>query len=291
MKVNRLYLLIGGAALICLSAVYVVQHKSYKVDFDASMRLSEYPDLLSKDTGYSDVYAEFKKIYEKNYVPDVPADAPYKIPKIVHQIWLGSPFPEKYMHYRDSWIKNHPDWEYKLWTEKEIDAFGLTNRAMYDHAVNYGEKSDIARYEILYRLGGVYVDTDFESYKPLDKVHQAYDFYIGIQPLDTGHVQLGIGIIGSRSKHPLLQVAITEIGKKQKIAEPVVLRTGPFFFTILFYHLAKKCTDSVIALPAGFFYPMGYHEKVNDSKNWLRPESLANHHWAGSWLSDDAFVK
>ena len=31
-----------------------------------------------------------------------------------------------------------------------------------------GEKSDIFRYEILYRFGGVYVDTDFECIKPFE---------------------------------------------------------------------------------------------------------------------------
>ncbi len=279
-----------GTALFLIAA-YIIQAKVYNVDFDTSMRLHEYPTLFLQDPAHKDVYGMLKALYEKNYAFQVDMHAPYKIPKIVHQIWLGSPFPEKYKMYRDSWIKNHPDWEYKLWTEKEIDQLGLTNREMYDHAVNYGEKSDIARYEILYRFGGLYVDTDFESYKSLDALHKTYDFYIGIQPLDTGHVQLGIGIIGSRPGHQLLKAAIENIGKKKKIAEPIVLRTGPFFFTILFYHLAAKCVDNVIALPSGFFYPMGYHEKVYDIKKWLRPESLANHHWAGSWLSDDAFVK
>ncbi len=232
-----------------------------------------------------------KTLYNKNYVAHVSVNAPYKIPKIIHQIWLGSPFPAKYQALRDSWLKQHPGWEYKLWTEKEIDDFGLVNRSMYDYAINYGEKSDIARYEILYRCGGLYVDTDYECYKPLDDAHKAYDFFIGIQPLDTGHAQLGIGIIGARQGHPLLRAAIEEISKKQKRPEQIVLRTGPLFFTSLFYQLAPRCQDAVIALPAGFLYPMGYFEKVSDKKRWLRPESLANHLWAGSWLHDDAFVK
>ncbi len=134
-----------------------------------------------------------------------PQTHPTKFLKLFIKFGLVHRFQKNIKSLETTWIKNHPDWEYKLWTEKEIDALSLKNREMYDYAVNYGEKSDIARYEILYRFGGVYVDTDFESYKPLDTLHQAYDFYIGIQPLDTGHVQLGIGIIGSRPGHPLLE--------------------------------------------------------------------------------------
>ncbi len=288
---NKSYLMMASALLIVVAGAYVMQRKKGMIDFDISMRIAEHPHLLENQM-YAELYSTFKKLYEKNYVAQVPKDAPYKIPKILHQIWLGSPFPEKYAALRDTWLKNHPDWQYMLWTEKEIDEFGLTNREMYDYAVNYGERSDIAKYEIIYRYGGVYIDVpDYECYKPLDDVHKAYDFYLGIQPLDTGHVQIGLGLFGARPGHPLLAQAIEKISEKQKVAEPVVLRTGPFFFTIIFYKMAPHCTDKVIALPASFLYPMGYHEKVKDKAKWYRPEALANHLWAGSWLTDEAFVK
>lgn len=284
-----LYISVIAVLMSSLCALAILK-KSKKPDFDASMRLAEYPDLFAQNESYPKVYEMLKHLYNKNYVEKVPADAPYKIPKILHQIWLGSSFPEKYVAFRDTWLKNHPDWEYKLWTEKEIDELGLTNQELYNYAINYGERSDIAKYEIIYRFGGSYIDTDYESYKPLDDIHKAYDFYLGIQPLDTGHVQIGLGLFGARPGHPLLKTAIDEIGKKDKKIEAIVLRTGPLFFTLLFYHLAPQCTDRVIALPAGFVYPMGYQEKAKDKSTWLRPESIANHHWAGSWLSDDAFI-
>lgn len=283
--------LLAGVVLVLFSGAYIMQRQGAFIDFDRSMRLSEYPEVL-QDPSNAAAYKMFKDLYSKNYVADVPEDAPYKIPKILHQIWLGSPFPEKYAALRNTWLKNHPDWQYMLWTEKELDEFGLTNREMYDYAINYGERSDIAKYEIVHRYGGVYIDVpDYECYKPLDEVHKAYDFYLGIQPLDTGHVQVGLGLFGARPGHPLLAEAIKQISQKKKTAEPVVLRTGPLFFTSIFYHMAPQCKDAVIGLPASFLYPMGYHEKVKNKSEWIRPESLANHLWAGSWLSDEAFVK
>lgn len=292
MKDTKFYIIFGAAACVCLATAYVMQHRKKRVDFDVSMRLNEHPDIFEKDTAHKPIYTMLKSLYEKNFVDQVPADAPYKIPKILHQIWLGSPFPEKYVALRDTWLKHHPDWEYMLWTEREIDDFGLKNKHLYEHAINYGERSDIAKYEIIHRYGGVYIDVpDYECYKPLDDLHKAYDFYLGIQPLDTEHVQIGLGLFGARPGHPLLAKAISEISKKSKNPEPIVLRTGPFFFTIIFYNLAGRCTDSVIALPASYLYPMGYHEKQKDKNVWMRPEAYANHLWAGSWLTDDAFVK
>ena len=69
--------------------------------------------------------------------------------------------PATYKKFQKSWTDQHPDWEYTFWSEKEIDEFGLKNKELYDKAKNYATKSDIARCEILYRLGGLYVDADF----------------------------------------------------------------------------------------------------------------------------------
>ena len=41
-----------------------------------------------------------------------------KIPKIIHQIWIGDkPAPTKFM---DTWRDKNPDFEYIRWTEEEF---------------------------------------------------------------------------------------------------------------------------------------------------------------------------
>lgn len=260
-----------------------------KIDFDESMQAETFAHIIADEWG-PQLYPVLKHCYEKNFTTS-PESTTYKIPKIIHQIWLGSPFPEKYKKFQESWIRHHPGWEYRLWTDKDIEEFGLANKEQYRFARNYGEKSDIARYEILHRYGGVYVDTDYECLKPLDDLHKSYDFYIGIQPLDTDHVQLGLGLFGSHAGHPLLQTAIAEIGKKESVIEPVVIRTGPIFFTRVFYHIAPKLHDKTIALPASYLYPLGYCQKSYDKSVWLKPESFAVHHWEGSWLKPEAFER
>jgi mannosyltransferase OCH1-like enzyme len=212
------------------------------------------------------------------------AKTPY-IPKIIHQIWLGSPFPEKYKKWQESWIKYNPDWQYKLWTEKEINELGLQNRALYDAAKNYGKKSDIARYEILYRFGGVYVDTDFECLKSFDILHHSCDFYAGLAY--SAGVILYNGLIGSRAGHPILNHCIQNLKESAENTSQAILQgTGPHHLSRAFRQQVKTCGGFPVAFPVSYFYPWPEYSRldiVNDRYSWTRPESFAVHHWEVSW--------
>jgi len=64
-----------------------------------------------------------------------------------------------------SWKEYNPEWEHIFWDEDMIYELNLVNKEAYDAKDNPGFRSDIARYEILNRFGGMYVDTDFECKK------------------------------------------------------------------------------------------------------------------------------
>jgi mannosyltransferase OCH1-like enzyme len=89
------------------------------------------------------------------------------IPKIIHQIWIGDKksMPNVLM---DTWKNNYHDWEYCLWTEREIKDLHLVNKRQYELAGTYAGKADIARYEILYKYGGFFIDADSLSIKKID---------------------------------------------------------------------------------------------------------------------------
>ena len=88
------------------------------------------------------------------------------IPRVFHQIWLGErPFP--YERERETWLRHHPDWEHRLWTEAELPGdLELTEAA--NLLRQPAERADILRLELLHRHGGVYLDADFECLKPID---------------------------------------------------------------------------------------------------------------------------
>lgn len=232
-------------------------------------------------------WAMVKSLYTHNIFDNFKCYAKPLIPKVIHQIWLGSPFPEKYIAWRDTWLQLHPDWKYILWTDKDIEKLNLVNKKMYMTSSNYGEKSDIARVEILYRFGGLYIDTDFECLKSFDVLHHCCEFYAG---LDEGPTAAFNGLIGSRKHHPLLKAYIENMKREaheNDTTDEIEIRTGPHYFTkILVQHLADNNTN-VVLFPTTFFYPWPWFERFRNKPEqiqaWLRPESMAIHHWEVSW--------
>jgi mannosyltransferase OCH1-like enzyme len=289
------------------------------IDFNVSMQAASYPQVL-KNKDSEIIFRFLKDLYEKNRPDLMIKQQTPKIPKIIHQIWFGGKLPAEYVPYRESWIANHPDWIFIFWTDNpenydrgillhdfqalkeslqspcndrfiviDVKNLQFENRTFFDRAINYGEKSDILKWEVVYRFGGVYVDTDFECLKPLDELHHIYNFYTGIQPLDTNVVQLGAALYGAVANHPILHACVNNIKNNQHIPQ-IVVKTGPIHFTQCFLTSVNQGNVIDIALPASYLYPCGYELRGSASNMWQQPESYAVHHWAGSWLKPEAFV-
>jgi len=276
------------------------------MEFDTSMgKGGKYHRLLMKMDGckYGDhvyysgtikeLYNFFKNMFNSNNLSVKKVKPKNPIPKIIHQIWVGGPLPEKYKLLQYSWMKMHPDWEYKLWTDEDAKNFDMKNREFYEKATNYGEKADIFRYEILHKFGGLYVDIDFECLAPLDKLNENYEFYTGVGHLDQFYLSVKNGLIASIAGHPILKHCIENIKKSSKL-DKVVLRTGPVHFTKLFIHVVQNIVNTddykqIIALPATYFYPVGTKERNMrgqelEEKLKKYPEAYGIHYWDSNWL-------
>lgn len=260
------------------------------LDFDTSMQTALYPqaiDITKRVVGLdgAQLLGFFKNLYNKNNPCQIAPNSSPKIPLIIHQIWLGGNMPDVYKPLIKTWFTFHEGkgWRYKLWTENDIKKLNLYNQDLYDATDNYGMKSDIARYEILYRFGGVYIDTDFECLHALDQLNYLYDFYTGIQPLDSGYLQLGIGLIGAAPGHPILKHAITSMKDDAK-KQGIPARTGPIHLTLSFVAKAGKEGTTDIAFPAHYFYPLTVKQKDLDYDTWIAQGAYGVHHWAKSWM-------
>ncbi|HVX00671.1 MAG TPA: glycosyltransferase [Candidatus Babeliaceae bacterium] len=290
-------LLLGLSALLNPS-VHASTHGIPSPDFISSMKHHrlDWIVLPPIDADNLKKWNTLEELYKKNKPENIAAKATPTIPKIIHQIWLGSPLPERYKHHQRSWIKMHPTWQYKLWTDRDIRKLGLYNQAAYDAAANYGERSDIARYEILYRFGGLYVDTDFECLIPFDIFHHRYTFYTGVMRI--GQIELNNALIGSAPHHPLLRHCIESISNENRF-DPITqteARTGPTHFTKSFFEYISSMpnNDLVIALPISFFYPLpvrvAQYNTLQQIKEWITPNSYAVHYWANSWTHGHGLV-
>jgi mannosyltransferase OCH1-like enzyme len=216
-----------------------------------------------------------------------------KIPKIIHQIWLGSGLPERYRKFQKEWIKNNPDWEYKLWTDKDIAIFEEQNKEMFKglKKYSYAFKSDVLRCEILYKFGGLYIDTDYEFVKHFDIFNDSYEFYCCMEPL-CSHVVIANTVIGSIPGHPILKTYLDDlrenINKWNRMnvddGARLLATTGPSYFTRC---VVKTITEfggsfceNVIILPPSYFYPpVRYGTPVKF------PETYGIHYWDMSWTA------
>lgn len=259
------------------------------LNFDESMELSRFPDALrvtKRIVGIegADLMGHYRMLYDLYNPTKLQPTAEPKIPKIIHQIWLGSPLPDEFKEFMQSWIEYHLNgWHYKLWTDEDVKTFGLTNQQYYDATDNYGVKSDLLKWEIVYRYGGVYIDVDFECLRSLDLFHHLYDFYTGIQPLDTQFVQLGAALFGAVPNHPILKHCIETI-KDDWHKKGAPTKSGPVHFTKSFYVMAGKNDSKDIALPASYFYPLGCRQTQLKRDVWQSRGAFAVHHWAKSWM-------
>ncbi len=247
-----------------------------------------------------------KKFYERymQFIADaLPRSSTPFIPKIIHQIWLGSKLPKRFKKLTRTWRINHPDWLYVLWTDKEAATFDFTHKNLYHATKNYGAKSDIFRYEILYRIGGLYVDTDFECMKPFDELHHYLDFYAGCAHIEQTKDQFGMfnGLIACSPRHPIIEQCMKDLANAAinppKLAIPS--NTGPSFLTRAFLQVPiEKLTRSLI-LPARYVYPVpqsvAHEMRMAESSTrpsrkvlkaeYVKKETYTIHYSAMSWLT------
>lgn len=307
-------------SLILLGSYQVQAAQLLYPDFEASM-LRENKETDKNDKQYLNrlkLYRSanknfvhlFKTMYENNIrlLEESSCVENYRIPRIIHQIWLGSEVPEKYYAWMQTW-KNLAGWEYWLWTDEDVKHLKLYNRDLYDATNSFAEKSDILRLEILKRYGGVYVDTDYECVKPefIEELHRCFDFYIGFEPLEHAFVhkfkmfKFCNAIVGSIPGHALLSDLIENLKANflayQTHCGPVE-KTGPSYVTriICEYELSHAHHDRNMYLPCTVFYPIphpdiqpfdAYTTAISD----LFPEAAGIHYWSGSWYKTDGYNK
>jgi inositol phosphorylceramide mannosyltransferase catalytic subunit len=237
-------------------------------DFHIKIRDIEYWQYLAR------IYSMW--LSQKAYTPIVP--------KKIHQIWLGSAFPNKYKKFQESWKQINPDFEYYLWTDDNVRDLGLYNIESYLATDNYGVKSDLARYEILHKFGGIYVDTDFECLKPLDARLLSCSFLSGQGFSYSPEVFNGILIAAPGDK--FMELIIDNIPACPGHLSPMetLAYCGSLYVTKLLWTHHERFNNLAI-MPSQYFYPWPNY-KLNDSENryqWITSESFAIHHWETSW--------
>jgi inositol phosphorylceramide mannosyltransferase catalytic subunit len=210
------------------------------------------------------------------------------IPKIFHQIWVGSPLPDELRSYMNTWVDLHPTWEHVLWTDAEqAPMHGVeirpvevrVNKGLYDAAEEYAPynigqlKADVLRYELLFFHGGVYVDADFECFKPIDSILQQVRSFAAWESQDKW---LSNAIMGSAVGNPFIRKLIAGLqlnANRYKGSRPNRM-TGPRYLTRMYFRHSNDMT----VFDKRLFYPYLWNElHLRDTRRF--PNAFAAHHW------------
>lgn len=139
------------------------------------------------------------------------------IPCLLHFIWLGSPLPTVYETTIDSWRQHHPHWEIKIWSDADVESVMGTGRTKeaFQGATNWGTKSDILRYEVLCRYGGLYVDVDYECIGNIDPLCVRCSLFAGAS--NTSAMEVNNGLVGCVPHHPVVEALLDLIAKETTV--------------------------------------------------------------------------
>ena len=190
------------------------------------------------------------------------------IPRLFHWIWFGEkPLPEQHGAWIEGWLELHPGWKHVLWTDENRPTLG--NEAQFLAARSFAQKADIARYELVYRYGGVYVDTDTECLRSIEPLLDGVEAFAGEHR--AGTVQNHP--FGAISGHPWLAEVIARLPRAMEAAGGGHHGTGPRFLTRV-THGRRDVT--VFPAPVFFHQPPRFQRDVP-------PGAYALHHATRSW--------
>ena len=180
-----------------------------------------------------------------------------RIPALLHQIWVG-PRPAP-MPWIETWREINPEFEHRLWTEKDVDDLRLAHVRLYRDFMEaglYDGAADVARVEILHRFGGVYADADSIALRPLvEALFMRAEFFAPREPVDIGdplsHGELiSNAFMGSVPGHPVLTDYLHRLSGV-RARRPMWCTTGPGALT---RSLAGWGSPRVRRLPAWTFF-------------------------------------
>lgn len=276
-----------------LSCIGPTKSQALLPDFDTAMICrqldsAEYNTACSLILENRTLFDFARNQYTKYIIEQAGYSTIERIPKIIHQIWIGPDAPPReFWNWQKTWQEMHPEWEYILWTDTEVNELQLVNQDLYDAQQNYGAKADILRLELLDQFGGLYVDIDCECLHSFDTLHHLVDFYIGFFQVNflRSSARVNNAVIGASPHNPLIKQAISMLSSiknsRAHTEDEVVEQTGPSFITKVIKNHIYSTKGIATLLPANYFYPWsGTRRKM---KLLVQPETMAIHYYAGTW--------
>jgi mannosyltransferase OCH1-like enzyme len=223
------------------------------------------------------------------------------ITRIIHQTWKSKILPPPFDELAQSWKTFLPDWDYILWTDEmnrnfikeHYPAFLLK----YDNYPHNIQRIDAFRYCVLNKLGGLYVDLDFECLDNIAPLLENQACVIGKEP--DLHAQrfsrrmiLCNAFMASAPGNDFMKYVCDEVINYPNIEVnspvDVLNSTGPFILTDSYNKFHKK--DGITILESADIYPVTMFETdlllqktVSEDLQKRVDRAYAIHYFLGNW--------
>lgn len=210
------------------------------------------------------------------------SDREQLIPKIIHQTYINESIPAHWKGPQQTCIDLHPDYEYKLWTDKKSREFiadeypwFLETFDSYPYPI---QRADTIRYFVLHHFGGIYIDLDDGCNRSLDPL-LAYSAWVR-RTIPTG---ISNDVMGAVPRHPFFLKAIdslTDYNRRWPLPYITVMATtGPLYLSLIWRHYMNQSPEGADRLR--ILFPDEYNNHA-----W----SFFTHHLGNSWHKTDVKI-
>mgnify|MGYP001027687971 FL=1 len=213
------------------------------------------------------------------------------IPKKIHYCWFsGNPIPDKLQKCIDSWRRFCPDYEIICWDESNFDV----NKYLYTRQAYESQRwsfiSDVARLDILFRDGGIYLDTDVELLRNLDELL--------FQPAFCATEKWGVansgGCSGAQAGNPFIEEMLNSRKNIPFLHEngmPNLMSSG-YYETLPLIKNGYRINGETQLIAGGqlvvyasdFFHPFDYIS----GETHITENTFSIHYFSGTWLGEAA---
>ena len=214
------------------------------------------------------------------------------IPKIIHYFWFGNgEIPELFYKCLDSWKKFCPDFEIKRWDETNFDINMSTYTKEAYEQKKYAFVSDYARFYVVEKYGGIYLDIDVELVNSIEKLLEKESF-CGFE-YNSNLVNPGL-ILGSVPHGKFVSSVLdyyNSLGEFKFGTHTVCTISSEILSQNFSIDLSKydeiQDVSNVTVYPAKYFCA---YDQI--SKKIMRDkETISIHHYNASWLRPkDKFI-
>lgn len=214
------------------------------------------------------------------------------IPKIIHYCWFGEqPKSNEVEEYIQGWKNINPDFQIIEWNEKNFDVNINFYVAEAYKAKKWAFVSDYARLCVLYKYGGVYLDTDVEIIKPLSPFLFSESF-LGIE----SEFSICTAVIGAEKESQFIFNVLRSYDNEHFIKNDSfdITPNSQRIYAILtkndsFDSQSKDVQNLVDCV----VYPQDYFSPINcyTGREKITARTVAIHRYAGTWKTKSEKIK